>query len=453
MPTDKGYSLGGLIQADNLVKLDAADRIYSSEVREIISARPIWLIRNGIALFFVIVILLFTGSFFIQYPDIIKAPVRIVGNNLPKQMLSKSEGKLVALFIKENDYVQEGQLLAVLQSSADYRQVLLLDKWVETQLKICTDSNLKLTNEYWNNIDKLPLLNTLGDIQKLYQDLIQQLYQLELSASTGYFEQQKEAISKELNTLAALNQNTLIQKQLIEQDLRMQEHLLKVNEKLVNDKVLAPLDLNKDKTAVIAKQQQLVQVDANIISQRNIAISKQKELIEISKNVRDIQQNFQIALLNAKTAITEWKNRYMIIASETGKIQMASFYQTNSWIKQSQEFVYIIPEQPTYFAEVFASQQNFGKISKGQIVHISLYSYQRNEFGVLDGFISSIPSVPYRDTVFIIKVELSKGLITNYKKEILFSNNLSGTAEIITENASLADRMLYQWRGLWRRDK
>jgi len=143
----------------------------------------------------------------------------------------------------------------------------------------------------------------------------------------------------------------------------------------------------------------------------------------------------------------------MIIASETGKIQMASFYQTNSWIKQSQEFVYIIPEQPTYFAEVFASQQNFGKISKGQIVHISLYSYQRNEFGVLDGFISSIPSVPYRDTVFIIKVELSKGLITNYKKEILFSNNLSGTAEIITENASLADRMLYQWRGLWRRDK
>ena len=115
------------------------------------------------------------------------------------------------------------------------------------------------------------------------------------------------------------------------------------------------------------------------------------------------------------------------------------------------KFFYIIPSQPSYFAEVFASQQNFGKIRKGQEVHIALNSYQRNEFGVLDGIITNIPTVPYRDTAFLIRVELSRGLVTNYKKQILFSNNLNGTAEIITENASLADRLLYQWRGLWRR--
>lgn len=451
MPTDQSYSLDSIIQADNVARLDEADRIYSSEVREIISSRPAWLVRNGIALFFAIIVVLFTGSFFIQYPDIIKAPVRIVGKNLPKQVLSKSEGKLIALFAKENDQVQEGELLAVLQSSADYQQVLFLDKWIEAQLKNLTDYKITLTNECWNNIETLPALNTLGDIQKYYQDLTQQVYQLGLSAPNGYFEQKKQAISKELNTLAALNQNAQSQKRLIEQDLQMQEHLLRVNEELVKEKVIAPLDLNKDKSAVIAKQQQLVQVDANTINQSNSAISKQKELIEISKNANDIQENFIIALLNAKTAIIEWKNRYMIIASETGKIQMASFYQTNSWIKAGQEFFYIIPSQPSYFAEVFASQQNFGKIRKGQEVHIALNSYQRNEFGVLDGIITNIPTVPYRDTAFLIRVELSRGLVTNYKKQILFSNNLNGTAEIITENASLADRLLYQWRGLWRR--
>ena len=65
------------------------------------------------------------------------------------------------------------------------------------------------------------------------------------------------------------------------------------------------------------------------------------------------------------------------------------------------------------------------------------------QFGELKGIINNIPSVPYRDTAFLIKVALPNGLITNYKKQILFSNNLSGTAEIITENASLADRLLY----------
>lgn len=451
MPIDQTYSLDDMLQAANVERLDEADRIYSSEVREIISTRPAWMVRNGIALFFIIIALLFTGSFFIQYPDIIKAPVRIVGNNLPKQVLSKSEGKLVALFIKDNDQVQEGTLLGIIQSSADYKQILILDKWIETQLKNLTTSKNASTNALWSNVQTLPTLNTLGDIQKNYQELSQQVYQLRWSTPKGYFEQKKQTIAKELNSIQALNQNAQSQKQLVEQDLQMQQNLLKINERLVKEKVIAPLDLNKDKSAVIAKQQQLVQVDANTINQNSNAIAKQKELIEIAKSTTDIQQNFITALLNAKTAITEWKNRYMIIATETGKIQMASYYQTNSWIKAGQELFYIIPAQPSYFAEVLASQQNFGKINKGQEVHIALNSYQRNEFGVLKGIISNIPTVPYRDTAFLIKLELPNGLITNYKKQILFSNNLSGTAEIITENASLADRLLYQWRGLWRR--
>ena len=451
MPTDQTYSLDDMLQVANVKSLDEADRIYSSEIREIISTRPAWMVRNGIALFFVIIALLFTGSFFVQYPHIIKAPVRIVGNNLPKQVLSKSEGKLVSLFVKDNDQIKEGAVLGIIQSSADYKQILILDKWIELQLKNLTISKNTSTNASWSNIQTLPTLNTLGDIQRNYQELSQQVYQLGWSKPNGYFEQKKQNIAKELNTIEALNQNAQTQKQLIEQDLQMHQHLLKVNEALVKEKVLAPLDLNKDKSAVIAKQQQLVQVDANKINQNNSAISKQNELIEITRTTNDIQQNFITALLNAKTAITEWKNRYMIIASETGKVQMASYYQTNSWIKSGQELFYIIPTQPGYFAEVLAPQQDFGKISKGQEVHIALNSYQRNEFGVLDGIITNIPAVPYRDTAFLIKVELPNGLITNYKKPILFSNNLSGIAEIITENASLADRLLYQWRGLWKR--
>jgi len=34
---------------------------------------------------------------------------------------------------------------------------------------------------------------------------------------------------------------------------------------------------------------------------------------------------------------------------------------------------------------------------------------------------------------------------------VQFSNNLTGTAEVITAEATLADRLFYQWRGLFRR--
>ncbi|TAH07019.1 MAG: HlyD family efflux transporter periplasmic adaptor subunit, partial [Sphingobacteriia bacterium] len=379
MPSnEESYSLAAILQAANINSLDEVDRIHSHEVREIISSRPVWIVRNGTALFFIIIGLLLSLSFFIHYPDLVKAPVRIVGKNLPKQVISKAEGRLVLLAVKENGSVKQGDLLAILQSTADYSQILLFEKWIQ-------QTEQKLATRNWAAIPNLAVLNNLGEVQKNYQDIQQQLYQLSWSQPNGYFQQKKQSIQKDLAVIIALRLNADQQKKLIQQDLDIQQHLLGINEQLVIDKVIAPLDLNKDKTVVLAKRQQLVQVEAGNINQTANSVSKQKELVEIEKTGLDIRQNFITALLNSKSVIGEWKNKYMITATETGKLQFINYFQANSWIKAGQELFYIIPEQPTYFAEILASQQNFGKISKGQSVNIALNSYQRNEFGILKG--------------------------------------------------------------------
>lgn len=441
---EESYSLDAMLEAANIERLDEADRIYSHEVREIISSKPVWIVRNGIAIFFIIIGLLFALTFFIQYPDIVKAPIKIVGDNLPKQIISKSDGQIIFLNAKENQKVNAGDILAVLQSNADYKQVMLFKKWV-----VQTELDLKGNN--WNAISPLETLNQLGDLQKNYQDIAQQIYQLSWAKSKGYFDQKRNAITQDIQLINQSKENANSQKQLILQDLEMQQGLLTINEKLANEKVIAPLDLIKDKSIVIAKKQQLVQVDAGTINQSANIIAKQNELLEIDKLKTDIKQSFIAAIFNAKNALTEWANRYILVASETGTLQFASYFQENSWIKTGQELFYIIPKQPSYFAELIASQQNFGKLKQGQKVNIALNSYQRNEFGVLQGTIINIPQVPYKDTSFLIKVKLTNGLQTNYQKTIHFSNSLTGTADVITAEASLADRLLYQWRGLFAR--
>lgn len=441
---EESYSLDAMLEAANIERLDEADRIYSHEVREIISSKPVWIVRNGIALFFIIIGLLFALTFFIQYPDIVKAPIKIVGDNLPKQIISKSEGQIIFLNAKENQKINAGDILAVLQSNADYKQVMLFKKWV-----VQTELDLKGNN--WNAISPLETLNQLGDLQKNYQDIAQQIYQLSWAKSKGYFDQKRNAITQDIQLINQSKENANSQKQLILQDLEMQQGLLTINEKLANEKVIAPLDLIKDKSIVIAKKQQLVQVDAGTINQSANIIAKQNELLEIDKLKTDIQKSFIAAIFNAKNALTEWANRYILVASETGTLQFASYFQENSWIKTGQELFYIIPKQPSYFAELIASQQNFGKLKQGQKVNIALNSYQRNEFGVLQGTIINIPQVPYKDTSFLIKVKLTNGLQTNYQKTIHFSNSLTGTADVITAEATLADRLLYQWRGLFAR--
>lgn len=440
----ESYSLETMLEAAKVNRLDNEERIYSNEVREIISSRPAWIVRNGIMLFFIIIALLFSLTYFIEYPDLVKAPVRIVGKNLPKQMISKVEGRIVQLLAKDNSNVLEGEALAILQSNADYKQILEFEKWI-------AQTEALLNKQQWSAIKNLPLLNNLGDWQKNYQELQQQLYQLSWSMPSGYLGVKQQSIKKDIQLIIELTQNANEQKKLIQQELTMQQNLLSINEGMVKEKVIAPLDLNKDKSAVIAKKQQLIQVDAGNINQQANELSKEKEIIELNKLGSDIKQNFVTTLLNAKSTITEWKNRYMIIATENGKLQFTSYFQTNSWIKAGQELFTIIPNQPDYFAEIIASQQNFGKLKKGQQVNIALNSYQRNEFGILKGIIENIPAVPYKDSAFLIRVQLPNGLLTNYQKQIQFSNNLTGTAEIITADVILSDRLLYQWRGLFKR--
>jgi multidrug efflux pump subunit AcrA (membrane-fusion protein) len=339
---EESYSLDAMLEAANIERLDEADRIYSHEVSEIISSKPVWIVRNGIAMFFVIIGLLFTLTFFIQYPDIIKAPIKIVGNNLPKQIISKSEGRIVYLNALENKNVIAGNVLAILESNADYKQVLLFKKWIDQ-----TELDLKGNN--WNTISQLETLNQLGDLQKNYQDIAQQIYQLSWAKTKGYFNQKRDAIAQDIRLINLSKENANNQKQLILQDLAMQQGLLAINEKLANEKVIAPLDLIKDKSTVIAKKQQLVQVDAADINQSANIVAKQKELLEIDKLNADIQQNFIAALFNTKSALAEWANRYILVASETGTLQFASYFQENSWIKTGQELFYIIPKATHLF--------------------------------------------------------------------------------------------------------
>ncbi|MGV8131388.1 MAG: HlyD family efflux transporter periplasmic adaptor subunit [Candidatus Pacearchaeota archaeon] len=424
---------------------NSTDNLYCNEVREIISNKPVWIVSNGIGLFFLIILCICSLSFFIYYPDIINAPVRILGKNLPKQIISRTEGKLVSLNIHENSIVKSGDVLAILQSNASYNEVRALENWIRIVEK-------KISLETIALIPDLPKLFNLGDLQKNYQEISNQLYQLDWSSPNGYFAQRKQNIQRDLQVLSELKANVDKQKVLISKDLALQENLLRINDLLVKEKVLAPLDLNKDQSAVISRQQQLVQTDAGSLNQNVSIIAKENELIEIEKSRKDIIQNFKSALFNAKSFIEDWKSKYIVFASESGKIQFTSYFQKNSLIKQGQELFYILPEQPQYFAEVQAAQKNFGKIQKGQKVNIALNGFPRNEFGILKGVVEFIPSVPYKDTCFLLKVELIKGLHTNYNKKLHFTNSLVGTAEIITSDATLAERLLYQWRDLLKRD-
>ena len=65
---------------------------------------------------------------------------------------------------------------------------------------------------------------------------------------------------------------------------------------------------------------------------------------------------------------------------------------------------------------------------------------------MLQGEVTSISLTPDNEGFYLIDVSLPKYLITSYNKEIPFRQEMIGTAEIITEDLRLLERLFYQFR-------
>lgn len=98
-----------------------------------------------------------------------------------------------------------------------------------------------------------------------------------------------------------------------------------------------------------------------------------------------------------------------------------------------------------------APAQNSGKIKINQLVNIRLANYPDREFGIIKGSIKAISLTPDKDGNVLIDVSLPKGLKTSYQKPIVFQQEMSGTADIITEDLRLLERLLYQFRDIFNR--
>ena len=84
-------------------------QLLSTEVQEIINNKPNWMLRNGNMLFLLIIGCLVGCTFFISYPDVVKAKATFTSINSPKEVRAKIDGKLVKLNASEGKYVLQNE--------------------------------------------------------------------------------------------------------------------------------------------------------------------------------------------------------------------------------------------------------------------------------------------------------------------------------------------------------
>ncbi|HAQ17655.1 MAG TPA: hypothetical protein DCR40_00285 [Prolixibacteraceae bacterium] len=83
----------------------------------------------------------------------------------------------------------------------------------------------------------------------------------------------------------------------------------------------------------------------------------------------------------------------------------------------------------------------FGKVAVGQKVNIKLEDFPSNEYGFIKARIKNISTTP-KNGIYLVEVQLPQDLMTNFNIPIKFSQEMKGSAEIITEDLRLIQRFI-----------
>ena len=93
-----------------------------------------------------------------------------------------------------------------------------------------------------------------------------------------------------------------------------------------------------------------------------------------------------------------------------------------------------------------------GKVRVGQRVNVKLNDFPYNEYGMLRVKIKNISLVPVvenNQSSYVLEVEFPDPLTTTYKKTISFRQQMSGQAEIITDDTRLLEKLLNPIRAIF----
>jgi len=408
---------------------------HSEDIRDIITAVPSWILRWGLSLFFSLLLLLVSLSALIKYPDIVKTSLRVSSPNVAKPITPKITGRIYRLLVINNQKVVAGQPLAFIESTANHQEVIQLLKNL-SKLQQQFASGKPVDHIFFNDPDN----NHLGEIQIGYQNFIQAFIGYKASVQHGFLLQKRLYLIGDIEGLKQQTAHLQAEKQLQQRDADLAKEEYEMHQKLAKQKVEAPAELRMQESKYIARKSPLIQTEYSLITANTNLLAKQKEILELDNQVIEERSKFTQALNSLISQIEEWKSKYLLVASETGKVTFAGNIQNNQIVTPAHEVFYISSGNEQFFGEMNIPQDNFGKVKQGQRVLVKLRSYRFEEFGIMNGKITYIADVPYNDSIFLSKVSFTSTK-SDLKKNVKLKQGMIADAEIVTEDATFLQRL------------
>lgn len=422
------------------------DQIRSDEVQEIISAVPSWMIRWGITLIFGLIVMLIALSWFIKYPDIIFGNATLTTLEPPVKLVVKSSGKLTNILLTDGSTVEKNQVIAEMENPITQDDIEFLKNYALEIRDYLSNKNLALPLTSENFV--------FGVMQTTFNELQKNLKDLQELKKNNFSIQKINNLKSKIAQYKKLIIISVSQLGLLEKELKNAEDKFKAETQLFEKGYTAKMEFYKEETLLRQKQMDLENLKKSATEQQITLINLQQELndaeFQYQESERILANNIQANLLDLENGIENWQQNYSFIAPVSGKLVWLEKIHKNQFIESGKSLFAITTNNEKFIALATIPATGFGKIKTGQSARIKLSNYPSYEFGHLEGVVAKLTEIPNENS-YQVEITLNNGMTSSYKKLLIFTPEMTGSAEIVTDDLRVMQRIFNQFNKLFDR--
>lgn len=425
---------------------EIALELRSEEVQEILGRPPKWIIRIGISFIFIIVIGLFIGSYYIKYPDILQSTIVVTTENLPAGVTAKASGRIDTLLVSEKSMVQKGELLAVIENPAHFDDILLLKKKIELFL---IDSIYICSYEPFSEL-RTPDIQ-LGDLQSTYFGFIKAYEDLRYFITANYHQKKIAVVEKQIITQKSILKKTEQQLSYSTRQVETAKQVFRIDSTLYEKKTISLMEYEQAKNTYLQQLQSFESSKMGLDNQRMSILQLEQSIFDLQQQRTEQLNTLTISLNGAldqlKAQIKTWELNFLLVAPCSGMATFTKYWQENQNVNAGEVIVTIVPQgEAQIVGKISLPPQGAGKVKVGQTVNVKLDNFPYMEYGMIKVTIQNISLVPVQvdeeTKAYILEVVFPKNLTTTYGKKLTFTQEMTGSAEIITEDLRLLDKFI-----------
>ena len=381
--------------------------------------------------------------------EVAVAEGKVIPTGQIKTVQVKNKGIVEEIRVKEGDYVQEGDVLVVLDpttTAADYDSLKKRAAYYRLDIQRLT---AELTGqpfipakdpdlEAHDLAAELALYQSrTSDYQtqrQSRQDIIAQR-QARLQATQSTYEKYSEGLriaqEKESRLQQLIAENAISEFQLLEQQKETIEYAKNAQAELDS--------INSIRAEIAEAEQNLANVDASY--RKDIMTS----LVEAKKEYYSITESIKKADEDARMAT--------IYAPATGKIYNLSIHTIGGIVTDAQPLMQIVPDDVKLIFEVYADNKDIGFIKQGMDAEIKVSTFNFQKFGMVKAEVMEIsadavdqPSDPERHGKFKLLLNPLENDINVEGVQAPLAVGMSVSAEIKIKEKRIIDFFLDPFR-------